>query len=807
MTHLFTRKLGAAPGVQLNPLQDNSEIAVDKRDQYFAGMLRLSRGRIDKPFLVTPSNIQDKIGRGGPLGKGTNDYKSYVAVVEALKNGAAGAVLQRLVPAGTSNKYIVVKSGTSITLNPVINNGIAKEVSVTNPGTAAYPVPTVTFAGPGTGADAPDRASVSVTVDKDGAIVGVEVSGGVRFTNETEITFGGAGGSGAVAHFTGVKNGDLNNAKVVITDQGTGYPHPTVAATIGTGAEFYTTVYATGPKTGKIKAVTVAKPGIDYKLWNHATPTVITISGGTGAGAVAKLVDIDNGVITAITSPNAFGDYLYGPPKISIKNKRGENGGVGLGARATATVVDGDIDSITVLNGGSGYVESKTIITANLAINPQFVVQPDLPGDDEPFLFAIKDLECINEGLHISLHCEEKTDKAGNLIDSDRITLRIIDPLKPRQYRYEFIGDLSSDGRDDFGTSTFLPDVVSRKTDNIKVIIGQDASVHKDSLIYGYEQELIDGIYEKGEEKWVTSDRLKYFNESDAALTTDVYQAARRKLVASTLDFAYISSLDTDSIAVLKELMQAAYETNRNLRFDVQGDTVLEAISFKDSLSIETRLENHLIHAFWTPLLVEDPTAGNGSMQMGSATLNIALACFRNAHKDAKGFAPKHYPIMGRNWALNKVRKNIRQLVNLNRAQLDMLARAKINPVIYEDGNYIFSDSLTCADVDVSLRALISVTDMSTDIDAATVRFCNGMKGYPINEAIKQTKDFLKSMFEGAESAGWLVPSNDPDMLGKSFKYDVFASPERPYDVFIVNYWLRYQGTARQIFITQTYTR
>jgi len=162
---------------------------------------------------------------------------------------------------------------------------------------------------------------------------------------------------------------------------------------------------------------------------------------------------------------------------------------------------------------------------------------------------------------------------------------------------------------------------------------------------------------------------------------------------------------------------------------------------------------------------------------------------------------------MGRNWALNKVRKNIRQLVSLSRAQLDMLSRANINPVIYEDGNYIFSDCLTCADVDVSLRKLIAVTDMSTSIDDAAVRFCNVMKGYPINEAIKQTKDFLKSMFEGAEAAGWLVPSNDPDMLGKSFKYDVFASPDRPYDVFIVNYWVRYQGTARQIFITQTYTR
>ena len=399
----------------------------------------------------------------------------------------------------------------------------------------------------------------------------------------------------------------------------------------------------------------------------------------------------------------------------------------------------------------------------------------------------------------ISLHCEEKRDSSGNKVANDLLSIRIIDPLKPNRYRYEFIGRLSDGGRDDFGASTFLPDVVSRKTDTIQIIVDQNATVSPSSLIYGYDDE--------DAEQRITSDLLKPFIEGSLAFDASTYANARRKLVSSTLDFAYISSLDTDLVAPIKELMQVSYETNRNLRFDVQGDTHLEAIAFKDSLAIETRLENHLIHAFWTPLLVEDPTAGNGSMQMGSATLNIAMACFRNAHKDAKGFAPKHYPIMGRNWALNKVRKNIRQLVSLSRAQLDMLSRANINPVIYEDGNYIFSDCLTCADVDVSLRKLIAVTDMSTSIDDAAVRFCNVMKGYPINEAIKQTKDFLKSMFEGAEAAGWLVPSNDPDMLGKSFKYDVFASPDRPYDVFIVNYWVRYQGTARQIFITQTYTR
>ncbi|KJV08051.1 hypothetical protein [Methylocucumis oryzae] len=69
MANIFTRQLGAAPGVQLNPLQDNSEITTDIRDQIFAGMLRLTRGRIDKPFLVDNKNFISKCGQGAKLGK------------------------------------------------------------------------------------------------------------------------------------------------------------------------------------------------------------------------------------------------------------------------------------------------------------------------------------------------------------------------------------------------------------------------------------------------------------------------------------------------------------------------------------------------------------------------------------------------------------------------------------------------------------------------------------------------------------------------------------------------------------------
>ena len=44
-------------------------------------------------------------------------------------------------------------------------------------------------------------------------------------------------------------------------------------------------------------------------------------------------------------------------------------------------------------------------------------------------------------------------------------------------------------------------------------------------------------------------------------------------------------------------------------------------------------------------------------------------------------------------------------------------------------------------------------------------------------------------------------------MGGKSFIYDVRPNEQRPYDDVDVAYALRYDGTARRIFVTQTLTK
>jgi hypothetical protein len=176
---------------------------------------------------------------------------------------------------------------------------------------------------------------------------------------------------------------------------------------------------------------------------------------------------------------------------------------------------------------------------------------------------------------------------------------------------------------------------------------------------------------------------------------------------------------------------------------------------------------------------------------------------------NAKGFAPKNYPIAGREWPVQRTR--IVQVYSPTNQELNLLARAKINPVIYETytggGRYVFRDSLTCALVESSLKKLIAVADMSTHIDDAVTRAAKDYLQLPMETSVKRMRDYLTFLFEGAEASKWLVPSADPMMNGKAWAYQVQPNELRPYDSMDVSYWLRYDGTNRQTFVTQTLTR
>ena len=430
----------------------------------------------------------------------------------------------------------------------------------------------------------------------------------------------------------------------------------------------------------------------------------------------------------------------------------------------------------------------------------RYIAMAELPTT--PYLFAVRHLECFNDGISVEFHADSVG--FGTLASpNDRITFRLRD--REGSLLYEISGSLNREAKDEFGNSAFLPDIAHAQTDALEVavgVLGNRAVVSPGDVAYGYDA--------NGQQKWARSVPLVCFNERGTAYLTQDYAKARLALQQSQFDYAYISSGGSQAPALLAQLAQLAFDTNRQLRFGVPGNLTPEAaITFVNQLNMGASPTAHLLHAFWAPFKSDDPTGVNPPGYWGTETLNIAYACGRNAAKNAKGFAPKNYPIAGREWPIQRTRVN--QTYSPSNQELHWLARAKINPVVYETytggGRYVFRDSLTCAMVESSLKKLISVADMSSSIDEAVTRAGKDFLQLPMDIAIRRMRDFLTTLLEGAQASGWLVPSLDPAMNGRAWTFSVKPNEQRPYDSMDVGFGARYDGTNRQTFVTQTLTK
>ncbi len=419
---------------------------------------------------------------------------------------------------------------------------------------------------------------------------------------------------------------------------------------------------------------------------------------------------------------------------------------------------------------------------------------------DESAKLTVKHYGCFNDGLKISIHSDENK-VSGIMTDNDMVILRVSDAQG--NFINSFLGSLKQDAIDDYGNSKYLPVVVSSNTDLFEVEVATEfTAISSNSPAYGYDA--------FGSNKWASSGVLNCFIEGGFSYTTEDYSRCRELLQYCSYDYAYISSGGSQSPALISQLARMVFDTNRQLKIDIPGHlSVDDAITFVEQLGLGSSPSAHLIHSYWSPFTCDDPTGVNPKGYFGTATLNIAYCCLRNAQANGLGFAPKNYPVAGRNYPIQRVR--ISQSVGLKDQQLNALAKAKINPVCYENytggGRYVFRDSLTSALVDSSLKKLISVADMSTHIDEAVTRAGNDFLQLPMKIAMSRMTDYLDSLFSGAQASDWLVPSNDPAMDGKAYKFSVVPDKARPYDKMNVSYWLRYDGVSRQIFVTQTLTR
>ncbi|NDI85054.1 hypothetical protein [Undibacterium crateris] len=433
---------------------------------------------------------------------------------------------------------------------------------------------------------------------------------------------------------------------------------------------------------------------------------------------------------------------------------------------------------------------SYIVLTLDNSSNLAASVSPTIPAT--PYLLAIQHLECFNDGLIVDLHADQFL-SAGAPVPNSIVTLKLRDASG--SLLYEFTGSLTP-SQDDFGRSQLLTDVVERSTSDVVVSVGSVTAIPVASNAYGRDA--------NGNSKIATTPVQIYFNEGGTGYSNADYQRAVNALKNTDLQYGYLVSGGNQAAALLSKLALLAKDTNTQLAIDLDG-------SLSPSAAIaqlaQLNIDSHYVHAYWSPLKSDDPLGINGKVLIGTATYNVALRCARNAQKNAKGFAPKNFPIAGKAYPLN--RTGIVPVYIPSEPEDSDLAQAKINQVKFQTynggGKYVFVDSLTCAQVSTSFKKLISVAEMSSSIDNWVSMFGKEILQLPMSISVKKTQDFLKALFEGAQSSGWIKESED--LGGAAFQFAVAPNQQKPADLMDISYSLRYDGTTRQITISQTLSR
>jgi len=457
-------------------------------------------------------------------------------------------------------------------------------------------------------------------------------------------------------------------------------------------------------------------------------------------------------------------------------------------------------------NGAYACVVSR--LSPDEAEKKWAVVKFDIPGtvsysvsDTKPttdFALAVMHHDCHNDGIILSVHADQ-TPVNGTPAANEYLTLRVMDADGAKLH--EFYGSLSTSATNDFGASMYLPDVVARRTASVEVAVFAGAAVPTNSAAYGRTN---------GSDKWATSSVLVCFDENGTTYIPTELDAAVGRLRETELGFGYIISGGTGDTTLIGKLASLAIEANLPFKVDLSGKlTPAEAMTLMETYAFDSRY----IHVYWAPFEADDPLNG-GRATWGAAGLNAGLSCARNARVNAKGFAPKNYPVAGKAYAIG--RTGIRQNYRPTEQELSDLAAMKINPAVFQTfnggGRYIYTDSLTTAKTVVSFQKLQSVAEMTATLDNWVTLYARELLQSPMTVFIRKMEAYLDTLLSNAQASGWLVPSRNIDGVAAlpgnaAFAFEVVASEVRPADLALVRYWTSCDGVVRQVIVEQTLTR
>jgi len=269
----------------------------------------------------------------------------------------------------------ITGDGTGATAEAKVGaNGAVTEIFITNPG-SGYTSASVLITGAGT------LATATASVTASGAVVAVNVTAsGAGYTAPSVAITGG----GATTSATATAYGSVDS--LTLTNPGSGYTMPTVDFDApedpnGTIAKAHVTFDTV---TGVITGIVIDNPGSGYA----SAPNVVIRDGSlfrtvnTRAKAIAQVIR-EQAILLAQEGPisieqirdaiqatvnatavatisidtvslDTFGAGYTSTPNVVISEIA--IGGLGAGALATAITDSGAVTSITLTNGGSGYV-------------------------------------------------------------------------------------------------------------------------------------------------------------------------------------------------------------------------------------------------------------------------------------------------------------------------------------------------------------------------------------------------------------------------------------------------------------------
>lgn len=546
----------------------------------------------------------------------------------------------------------------------------------------------------------------------------------------------------------------------------------------------FSTITGQKPTPLRASALNEARTQIYEALQSGAYEFVVqrlTSSGTINRFAVLRLASgaamsatVSGGIVTAINITSGGTYYVTGQTLAFT--------GVGSGAKGTIIATNGVITGVTIINGGSGYTTEPTVAVAE---NASWSAEDTLPTTG--YVLAIEDKNCWNDGVLLSLNALS-TDTATLMASTD-VVLRITDPVTGEIVR-EFVGSLDGAALDDYAGSKYLPDVAAMQDDSYVINVAPGAVVPTTASCYGNDT--------NGRAKWGSSiGPVVLFTEGSTSYTETDYSRCVNALVNGDLPFGYLISGGTQSVSLLTKLAEAAVEADVQFIYDIAGTLGKDAaIAFHRALGFDS----HLVQAYWAPIEAIDPLNG-GRAVWGSGGLQAGLRAKRNAQRNAKGFAPKQYPIAGKDHPLQ--RAGMRKVVTLTDGDESEIAKYHLNPVTnknYGSGDvYVFADQLTTAKTDVSKRKLITVAERSVEIEWQVSAYCQQLIHLPLQEAVRKVNAFFDRLNADAMASDWMRPA--VQLQGRSMTWEVTADENRP-DRIAVRYWASFDGNVRQFFVT-----